>query len=136
MRTRFLAGLILGACLTAVALYAQRWAKWSEAERSMVPRMHAFVSALSERPQNAEPATQWSPLVTEPVNCSTCHENGARMEADIAGGELTVGASQPLEHEEMVKLMEKWVRQLNRKADHLLRKAVVCLDCHDSDPRR
>jgi hypothetical protein len=36
----------------------------------------------------------------------------------------------------MVKLMEKWVRQLNRKADHLLRKAVVCLDCHDSDPRR
>ena len=136
MRTRFLTGLILGACLTAAALYARRWAQWSEAERSMAPRMHAFVRALSERPQNADPAKQWSPLLTEPVSCSTCHANGARMEADIAGGELAVESSQPLEHEKMVKLMEKWVRQLNRKADHLLRKAVVCLDCHDSDPRR
>jgi len=136
MRTRFGTGLILGACLTAVALHAQRWAKWSEAERAMAPRMHAFVTALSERPQNADPAKQWSPLLTEPVNCSTCHEKGARRAADIASGELAVAASQPLEQAEMVKLMEKWVRQLNRKADHLLRKAVVCLDCHDSDPRR
>lgn len=136
MRTRFLTGLILGACLTAAALYARRWAQWSEAERSMAPRMHAFVSALSERPGNADPAKQWTPLLTEPVRCATCHDNGARMEADIADGELAVESSQPLEHEKMVKLMEKWVRQLNRKADHLLRKAVVCLDCHDSDPRR
>ncbi|MHC4940666.1 MAG: hypothetical protein ACYTHK_17125 [Planctomycetota bacterium] len=136
MRTRFVAGLFLGAALAAAALYARRWVGWTPAERAMAPRMHAFVEALSQRPRNADPAVHWSPLAREPVHCSVCHDNGDRMQAGIASGELPVGERSPIEHEAMVKLMEKWVRQLNRKADHLLRKAVVCLDCHESDPRR
>ena len=36
----------------------------------------------------------------------------------------------------MIDLMERWVKQLNRTMGDRLRKAVVCIDCHATDPRR
>ena len=36
----------------------------------------------------------------------------------------------------MVTLMEHWVEKLNKQAKPLLTKAVTCIDCHDTDPRR
>jgi len=136
MALRFVAGLAAGALLAGGGLYLWRSAAWSDAERRMAPRMHSFVRALTEPPRNADPAPGWKPLVREPVSCALCHgAEGARMEEDIERGILDVDApAPPLAHDEMVALMERWVRELNRKAG--LGRAVVCLDCHRVDPRR
>jgi len=137
MALRFVCGLLAGVLLVGGGLYARRLLAWSEEERSVARVMHAFVRALSERPENGDPSPRWTPLTTAPVRCATCHgDSGADMEADIASGELDVSAGERPTHDDMVRLMERWVRRLNRDARHSLRKAVVCLDCHASDPRR
>jgi len=135
---RFAVGLLVGALLAGGALYARRVALRDAAERAMAARMHAFVRALGEPPANAHPATHWRPLAREPVRCATCHaEEGERMERRIASGDLPVDRPAPaLDHDAMVRLMERWVRRLNREAAPVLHKAVVCLDCHETDPRR
>ena len=58
------------------------------------------------------------------------------MASAIRRGYLPVeGGAPALERDAMIALMEEWVRTLNRKGGPLLRKAVVCIDCHQRDPR-
>ena len=103
----------------------------------MALRMHAFVRALYEAPLNDDPAKLWKPLVEgSPLLCATCHGTGGeRYERMFEAGALT-GDPAPMDREAMTTLMEDWVESLNRDAEHVLRKAVVCTDCHDLDPRR
>ena len=140
----FVAGLLAGLALVAAGrawLDARERAEWGEQERAMAPRMNAFVRALREPPRNADPSPHWRPLLTESAPdallCSLCHGNrGERMERAVRRGDLPVERSAPaLERDAMIALMEEWVRKLNRKAGPLLRKAVVCIDCHERDPR-
>jgi cytochrome c553 len=69
--------------------------------------------------------------------CSVCHgEIGGTMEKNLA--QLTGKRMEKYAQDKdfMVLLMEHWVSKLNRKARHLLTKAVACVDCHEVDPRR
>jgi len=103
--------------------------------------MISFVNALRERPTNANAATDWKPLLKDPGSesmlCAACHgEAGETLEQNLARFDRT----RPLPWADnkvfMVHLMERWTERLNMKAGHLLRKAVVCRDCHQIDPRR
>ena len=93
------------------------------------------------RPGNDDPAPRWRPLLvdTAPAGtlCSLCHgSHGERMEVAIERGDLPLESTgKPPGREAMVAIMEDWVRALNRKGGALLRKAVVCIDCHERDPR-
>ncbi|HEX5137030.1 MAG TPA: hypothetical protein VFY93_08670 [Planctomycetota bacterium] len=104
----------------------------------MPPLMIRFVKALTAKPQNKNPAQGWKPLLKESaaVSCGTCHgQTGAAMEKNLAS--LDGPAPEAAEnHGFMVKLMERWVRELNKRAKDQLTKAVVCTDCHDVDPRK
>ena len=143
-RTRFLLGLLVGATAAgaSLTLLPERGdGKWDDDARAMVPLMHAFTQALTHPPSNEDAAPEWRPLLSAgdspTLSCALCHgDSGARMDAAIAGGELKLDA-QPaeLERDEMVRLMERWTRQLNRHARDRLGKAVHCLDCHETDPR-
>ena len=66
-----------------------------------------------------------------------CHgDSGVRMERAIKEGTLALdGERDALDRSEMVKLMERWMRQLNRHGRMRLVKAVRCVDCHETDPR-
>ncbi|MHC4954192.1 MAG: hypothetical protein ACYTGZ_09895 [Planctomycetota bacterium] len=147
-RARILAalitGLLVGFLATAAGIYAwesKRRATWSERAREIAPRMHAFTRALVDAPENPDPAEDWRPLLKESIApermCSLCHdENGERMGLAIKSGALPLDAPRrDLDHDEMVELMESWMRQLNRTGGDLLVKSVVCIDCHRADPR-
>jgi len=111
--------------------------------RGIPPLMSNFVSALSEPPKNGDPNPDWKPLLEEPDPqaklCTECH-------GDALGGALERALDNPRHFPEvgrfredralMVDLMERWVKQLNRTLGDRLRKAVVCIDCHATDPRR
>jgi hypothetical protein len=113
-----------------------------EAWDVLPPLMVNFVSALKEKPQNKNPAANWKPLLKDPTTssmlCASCHGRiGERMEQNLA--QLTSKGRNPKYADDkqfMVDLMERWVEKLNKHAGGLLTKAVVCLDCHDTDPRR
>jgi cytochrome c553 len=105
------------------------------------PLMASFVRALREKPANANPAKSWKPLLkdTESTSmlCSVCHgEIGTRMEQGLDFSRLQRPDAYADDKTFMVYLMEEWVAELNRKASDRLVKAVVCVDCHDADPRR
>jgi len=110
--------------------------------RVLPPLMASFVSALKKPPTNKNPARDWKPLLKDPATdsmlCSVCHgRSGAMMERNLA---QLVEPGRPEKYADdkafMVNLMERWVERLNREASHLLTKAVVCRDCHDTDPRK
>ncbi|MEM8884436.1 MAG: hypothetical protein AAGD14_10220 [Planctomycetota bacterium] len=107
----------------------------------MAPRMASFVRALSEKPTRIDAPPDWKPLLTRPdatrLHCAACHgEEGGEWEADIAEGSLDgAGPPEELRRRRMIRLMESWVTKVNRDLKPLLRKAVVCIDCHDRDPR-
>jgi hypothetical protein len=113
-----------------------------EAWDVLPPLMVNFVSALKEKPKNGNPAANWKPLLKDPSTssmlCATCHGAiGGRMEQNLA--QLTAKGRNPKYADNkalMIDLMERWVEKLNKSAGGLLTKAVVCLDCHDTDPRR
>jgi hypothetical protein len=144
---RFLAGLIAGLFLTLGILTSQQASESSGAtdmsddDRAMAARMHSFVRALFEPPTNEDPALQWSAVLTDgSLSCSVCHgSKGEAYDRLMEDGVLegwSADSGSALSREKMVELMEDWVEQLNHDAGHLLRKAVVCTDCHDRDPRR
>jgi hypothetical protein len=103
------------------------------------PLMVRFVKALRERPQNANPARSWRPLLKDPSGssmlCSVCHASaGAAMERNIASFDRPPPAG--LDRQFMINLMERWVRELNVNMKDQLVKAVGCIDCHEIDPRK
>ena len=146
--------MLVGLAVTFGVLALLKPPPMSDQEREMANRMRSFVRALFEPPINEQPATQWTPLLKGGtpllkgganselggLSCSVCHGTvGEEYDQAIARGELDRGPggqSLALTKDEMVELMEDWVEQLNHDAGHLLRKAVVCTDCHDRDPRR
>jgi len=105
------------------------------------PLMIKFVRALKEPPANENPAPGWKPLLKDPgtssMLCATCHgQIGASMEKNLAALEGPPSAEAQENHQFMVNLMERWVRELNKRAKEQLVKAVVCTDCHEVDPRK
>jgi len=145
MWLRISAGFVVGVVLTLGGVFWLQPPRMSVSEQAMALRMHSFVRALFEPPINEEAATQWSPLLKgspqlngSAFSCSVCHgSKGEDYDRAIEQGlpKREPGA-EALSREHMVQLMEDWVEQLNHDAGHLLRKAVVCTDCHDRDPRR
>jgi len=107
--------------------------------RTFSPLMMSFVSALRERPRNENPAKQWKPLLKDPRDssmlCAECHgQEGAAMEKALPA----LGRS-PLPKQDrtfMIRLMERWVHELNRRMKDRLVRAVGCTDCHEIDPRK
>jgi len=105
------------------------------------PLMIRFVKALKERPANQNPAANWKPLLKDPATpamlCSLCHVDiGKAMEQNLARFDKPPPKEYTQNKAFMVTLMERWVHRLNSEAKSYLVKAVVCLDCHDTDPRR
>jgi cytochrome c553 len=103
--------------------------------------MSSFVSALKTKPTNKSPASNWKPLLKdaseESMLCAVCHgEVGTAMERNLPNWDLARPAKYADNKEFMVHLMEEWVEELNTKASSMLTKAVVCRDCHETDPRR
>ena len=149
-RRRFLLGILVGAACAAgvlAALHADGEASWSLEERAMAARMDAFSRALVNPPENSDPAPEWRPLLRDgdakELVCSVCHgDSGVAMQRAINDGSLNLdippgeGGAHDWGHSEMVELMERWTHQLNRHARERLVKAVRCVDCHASDPRR
>jgi len=114
---------------------------FDEQIRVLPPLMVSFVKALREKPQNAAPAPEWKPLLKDQENtsmlCSLCHGRvGEQMEAKLEQFPKERPADYADNKEFMIHLMEDWVTRLNRQGRHLLKKAVVCRDCHAVDPRR
>jgi len=113
-----------------------------EAWTALPPMMVSFVSALKTKPTNKNPAQNWKPLLKDPSTsamlCNVCHGSiGEMMEKNIARFENAPRPEKYLNDKAfMVELMEHWVAKLNKNAGGMLTKAVVCLDCHDTDPRR
>jgi len=99
---------------------------------TIAPLMGRFVGALTTPPQNANPAKAWKPLLRAPEApsnpCAACH--GDDREAPPAS------ARTRLDRALMVRLMERWVHELNRRMKDRLVKAVGCIDCHEIDPRK
>jgi hypothetical protein len=99
---------------------------------AVAPLMDAFVKALAAPPANRNPAKAWKPLLKpgEAVSCASCH--GEEMKPAPAS------ASTGLEEDRafMIRLMERWVHELNRRMQGRLVKAVGCIDCHEIDPRK
>lgn len=108
---------------------------------TMPPLMIRFVKALREPPRNDNPASGWKPLLKAPSStsmlCADCHgAYGEAMERNLAA---LVGPEEPGGRRNrafMIRLMERWVRELNKRARDKLVKAVVCIDCHEIDPRK
>ena len=99
---------------------------------TFAPLMAAFVKALTEPPGNSDPATTWRPLLKsgESLSCAACH--GREMELAPAPPSTGPVADRAF----MIRLMERWVRELNRRTKDKLVKAVGCIDCHEIDPRK
>ena len=129
---RFAAGVALGIIVTTYLIVSTRPAGLTVEQQEMANRMRSFLRSLKERPENEDPAALWKPLLKEgSVSCRDCHgAEASRFER------APRAPASPLPHDEMVALMEEWVEQLNRDASMHLRKAVVCTDCHERDPRR
>ena len=105
------------------------------------PLMIRFVKALREPPTNRDPARGWRPLLKDPLSpsmlCATCHgQTGAGMERNLAGLDRPPPPEALANRAFMINLMERWVRELNRKMKDQLVKAVSCTDCHEIDPRK
>jgi cytochrome c553 len=105
------------------------------------PLMIRFVRALKAPPQNENPAKGWKPLLKDPEStamlCSVCHgKTGAGMEQNLARFDHPPAAEFQGNRQFKINLMERWVRELNRKMKDQLVKAVVCTDCHEIDPRK
>jgi hypothetical protein len=105
------------------------------------PLMVAFVKALREKPGNMNPASGWRPLLKDPntpsMLCGTCHgQVGLSMERNVAELEGPTPEEAEKNQAFMVRLMERWVRELNKRAKDQLVKVVVCTDCHEVDPRK
>jgi len=105
------------------------------------PLMIRFVKALREPPENPNPAEGWKPLLKDPSTtsmfCGVCHgQVGLSMEKNIDA----LDGPEPPEVDEnpqfMINLMERWVRELNKRMKDQLVKAVSCTDCHETDPRK
>jgi hypothetical protein len=108
---------------------------------TMPPLMIRFVKALKEPPRNDNPAQGWKPLLKDPASpsmlCATCHHDvGAEMQRKLASLDGPVPPEAEANRAFMIRLMEMWVRELNKRARDLLVKAVVCTDCHEVDPRK
>jgi hypothetical protein len=109
---------------------------------TMPPLMIRFVKALKEPPQNDNPAKAWKPLLKDPSSpsmlCATCHGSdiGGAMQRNLAELDGPVPPEAKQNREFMIRLMERWVRELNKRASGLLVKAVACTDCHEDDPRK
>ncbi|MHC4548656.1 MAG: hypothetical protein ACYTEZ_07745 [Planctomycetota bacterium] len=115
----------------------------AERVRIYPPLMVSFVKALKERPTNRNPARGWTPLLKAPdaanMLCAVCHgKTGQGLELAVKDGRLDLTRPDDFADNKrfMAHLMESWVERLNLRAKPLLVKTVVCLDCHDSDPRR
>lgn len=105
------------------------------------PLMIRFVKALTGPPENADPAQGWKPLLKDPKTtsmlCAVCHgEVGASMERNLAALDGPEPPEAVENHAFMVNLMERWVRELNKRMKDRLVKAVACTDCHEIDPRK
>ncbi|MHC4932857.1 MAG: hypothetical protein ACYTGV_11775 [Planctomycetota bacterium] len=103
--------------------------------------MNSFVLALKSKPTNKDPASGWKPLLKDPAEqsmlCAVCHGDvGTKMEQSLPKMSLTRPEKYADNKDFMVHLMEEWVEELNTKASSMLTKAVVCRDCHETDPRR
>ncbi len=125
-----------------------------EAYGGLPPLMANFVAALSKPPKNSDPNPDWKPLLKKPDQktrfCAECHgDTGAAMEIGIEAAlsespdkSLDKSPKFPMvgrfrgDKQLMIDVMERWVKQLNRTLGKKLRKAVVCIDCHATDPRR
>ncbi len=106
-----------------------------EAYRATIaPLMGRFVSALTAPPRNANPAKGWKPLLKAPEApsnlCAVCHVDGREAPPDSRSG-----APEP-DRAFMIRLMERWVHELNRRMKDRLVRAVGCTDCHEIDPRK
>ena len=105
------------------------------------PLMIRFVRALKEPPVNQNPAKGWIPLLKDPsapsMLCATCHgQTGAAMEKNLASFDRPPRPEALANRAFMINLMERWVREVNRKMKDQLVKAVSCTDCHEIDPRK
>jgi hypothetical protein len=108
---------------------------------TLPPLMIRFVKALKEPPQNDNPAKAWKPLLkdatTASMLCATCHgQIGTSMEKNLASLDGPVPPEAKSNRAFMIRLMERWVRELNKRAKDQLVKAVACTDCHENDPRK
>ncbi len=105
------------------------------------PLMIRFVKALKEPPQNENPAKGWKPLLKDPrtpsMLCAVCHgQTGATMEQNLGDLDRPPPPEALSNRPFMINLMERWVRELNRRMKDRLVKAVSCTDCHEIDPRK
>ncbi|MEE8105063.1 MAG: hypothetical protein V3T86_05970 [Planctomycetota bacterium] len=149
---RYLPVLLLGVALGAAAgVFARGGATEDSASGAPAKKpaaeavatsylMGRFVAALSEKPTSAEPSPRWAPLLAkgaETIGCADCHPPPADAKA-MAGWNDGVNAAEPFRSDKdfMIDLMEAWVSKLNDDMGDRLRKAVVCRDCHQRDPRR
>ncbi|MHC4225699.1 MAG: hypothetical protein ACYSUN_17045 [Planctomycetota bacterium] len=112
-----------------------------EKNKIFPPLMNSFVSALKRRPTNKNPASNWKPLLKDPSEksmlCAVCHGDiGTAMERNLPNMNLSRPAKYADDKDFMVQLMEEWVEELNTQGSAMLTKAVVCRDCHETDPRR
>jgi hypothetical protein len=103
--------------------------------------MQAFVDALESPPQNSNPARGWKPLLKDPkgarASCATCHgARGTEMERKLLVSRRSPPPAMAPDRPFMIRLMERWVHELNRRMKDQLVKAVGCTDCHDIDPRK
>ena len=113
-----------------------------EGKRVLPALMANFVRALKEPPAIRDPASNWRPLLKDPETasmlCADCHgSSGEAMEGDLDRiVDPAAAARYAGDKRFMTHLMERWATRLNREMADQLVKAVVCIDCHDRDPRR
>jgi formate-dependent nitrite reductase cytochrome c552 subunit len=109
--------------------------------RVFPPLMVSFVNALREPPENKNPASGWKPLLKNPdaktMHCAKCHgETGVKLEQNLSRFDLSRPDDYADNRAFMIQLMEAWVRRVNRDMKDDLVKAVTCIDCHETDPRK
>jgi len=112
-----------------------------EGNQVLPPLMGAFVRALKTKPENGNPAPNWKPLLKDPSTpsmlCGACHGPiGEAMDKNFASFPQEPDPKWAKDKKFMVHLMESWVSKLNVAMKDQLVKAVTCIDCHATDPRR
>lgn len=110
-------------------------------DAALPPLMIRFVKALTAPPENRNPAKGWRPLLKDAHDtsmlCSVCHgQDGAEMEKELGQLDRPLPPGTDENRPFMITLMERWVRELNRRMKDRLVKAVGCTDCHETDPRK